>query len=199
MTETVEAVYTAADVSELDAPIPAVPSVHDGSFAGPLAETAGAALNFVDPAELDAPVEPVDVSDVADGMPPIAILVPAEPLPFGAPVQDTGSPHTVTSETAAPRARTRRATPNRPTMQPRGKAARRVDPELVAGSRRPSRSRKGRKAIRVHALTTAKSVEALRKILLDLALDLVGASDRPKDLIKVVARLDSYVDRIIEA
>jgi hypothetical protein len=199
MTEIQEAAGTQVDASEPDAAIAAVPPTHYTPF--PVHETEPVEERYagVDLAKLDAPVEEVHRPDVAQEVQPISIAVPTEPGPLHAAVQDTSSPQTVTSGTGARRARQRKAAPKKPAMKRGGRSPRPVDPGRVGVRRRLAPSKRGREATPVYVPATSRSVEVLRQILLDLAVDVVDGSARPQDLINVVARLDRYIDRIIAA
>jgi hypothetical protein len=41
--------------------------------------------------------------------------------------------------------------------------------------------------------------EGIRQVLLNFATDVVSAADQPKNLVRVLAGVDRYVDRVVKA
>jgi hypothetical protein len=71
------------------------------------------------------------------------------------------------------------------------------------GRRRPGRPKgSGRKAAPAQAAPAAvgsANREAVRQVLLGFATEIVSVADQPKNLVKVLANVDRYVDRVVKS
>lgn len=68
--------------------------------------------------------------------------------------------------------------------------------------RRPGRPKgSGRKAAAAASAAPMASPdrEGIRQVLLNFATDVVSAADQPKNLVRVLAGVDRYVDRVVKA
>jgi hypothetical protein len=88
----------------------------------------------------------------------------------------------------------KRRGPGRPKGSGRG-------PGRPKGSgRRPGRPKgSGRKTTAAAGGAASSNRETVRQVLLGFASDVVSAAERPRDLIKILAGVDKYVDRLAKA
>jgi hypothetical protein len=66
--------------------------------------------------------------------------------------------------------------------------------------RRPGRPKgSGRKAAPAQAAAGSAERESIRQALLGFATEVVSAADQPKNLVKLLANVDRYVDRVVKS
>jgi hypothetical protein len=97
--------------------------------------------------------------------------------------------------------RKRRAGAKKAAGKKRGRRGRRPGTKVAAAAprRKPGRPKGSGRKTTAAASAGSMNREAVRQVLLGFASDVVSASYRPKDLFKLLAGVDKYVDRLAKA